>query len=136
MLVKEARAEELEWMKARNVFEIEKSDVCWQKTGAAPLSLRWVDTNKGSASHPRYRSRLVAREIRRGKHRVLPDAELFSAMPPLEALKSLCSLMCTRKRGRGGGQLKMAFWDVSRAHLYGTTQRELFTELPEELARE
>ena len=53
MLVKEARAEELEWMKARNVFEIEKSDVCWQKTRAAPLSLPWVDTNKGSASRPR-----------------------------------------------------------------------------------
>ena len=57
-------------------------------------------------------------------------------MPPLEALKSLWSLMCTRKRSRRGGQLKMAFWDVSHAHLYGTTQRELFTELPEELARE
>ena len=85
-LVAEARQEEIEWMQLREVFEVVKADVCWTTTGKAPMTLRWVDTNKGDRQHPRYRSRLVAREIRRGKTRVLPDAQLFSAMPPLEAM--------------------------------------------------
>ena len=62
-LVDAARQEEIEWMKLREVFEIVKADVCWQTTGKAPMTLRWVDTNKGDKLHPRYRSRLVAREI-------------------------------------------------------------------------
>ena len=67
---------------------------------------------------------------------MLPDAQLFSAMPPLEGMKALCSLCVTRRVSRRGHQLKIGLFDVSRAHLYGLAQRELYTELPEELARE
>jgi len=133
--VQEARREEIEWMQHRKVFEVVKADLCWKDTGKAPMSLRWVDTNKGDSTRPRYRSRLVAREVRRGKTRVLPDAMLFSAMPPLEAMKGLASLLVTRKKSRRGKTLKIGLWDVSRAHLYGVTQRLVYTELPEELAR-
>jgi len=98
--VQEARREEIEWMQHRKVFEVVKADLCWKDTGKAPMSLRWVDTNKGDSTRPRYRSRLVAREVRRGKTRVLPDAMLFSAMPPLEAMKGLASLLVTRKKSR------------------------------------
>ena len=120
-------------MQTREVFEIVKADVCWQTTGKAPMTLRWVDTNKGDKQHPRYRSRLVAREIRRGKTRVLQDAQLFSAMPPLEAMKALCSLMMTRQVSKQKKPPKVGFCDVSRAHLYGITQRGLFVDLPDEL---
>eukprot|EP00975_Prorocentrum_lima_P003347 736368-Prorocentrum_lima.AAC.1 len=30
----------------------------------------------------------------------------------------------------------MGVWDVSRAHFYGTCQREIYANLPEELARD
>ena len=133
--VKEARREEIEWMQQRKVFEIVKADVCWKETGKAPMSLRWVGTKKGDSQRPRYRSGLVAREIRRGPVRVLPDAQLFSAMPPLEAMKGLASLVVARQKSSRGSLLKLGLWDVSRAHLYGVTQRVVYTELPEELAK-
>ena len=135
-LVRAARDEEVQWMETRKVFEIEKADVCWRETGRKPVTLKWVDTDKGDWRRPRYRSRLVAREIRRGKQRALPDAMLFSAMPPLEAMKGLCSLLVTRQRSEVRRKpLKIGIWDVSRAHLYGVAQRNIFTEVPEELAK-
>ena len=33
--------------------------------GRSPITVRWVDVNKGDDESPNYRSRLVAREIRR-----------------------------------------------------------------------
>ena len=35
------------------------------RTGKAPIAVRWIDTNKGDDDCPNYRSRLVAREIRK-----------------------------------------------------------------------
>ena len=51
------------------------------------VTLKWVDVDKGGAGQPNYRSRLVAREVRWKGQRVLSDAQLFSSMPPLDALK-------------------------------------------------
>ena len=59
-------------------------------------------------------------------------SELFSSTPPLEAVKLLCSLMVTLGRSPRGLPLKLGFWDVSRAHLYGEAQRDLFIRLPAE----
>ena len=51
--------------------------------GARAVSLRWIDTDKGDAGRPNYRSRLVVREIQRAtKTSDVPSAaELFSGMP-------------------------------------------------------
>ena len=50
------------------------------QTGRNPVGLKWIDTNKGSAEAPLYRSRLVRTEVR---HKGVEPT--FSATPPLEA---------------------------------------------------
>ena len=57
--------------------------------GAKTVSLRWVDTDKGDVDRHNYRSRVVAREIKKAmkKSYVPSAAELFSGMPPLESVK-------------------------------------------------
>eukprot|EP00971_Amphidinium_carterae_P271054 5378870-Amphidinium_carterae.1 len=56
-------------------------------------------------------------------------------MPPLEATKMLCSLCMTLEASPKGKPLKLALWDISRAHLYGDAQRDLYVELPPEDAQ-
>ena len=61
--------------------------------------------------NPRYRSRLVVREVKKSQNqRVLSDAQLFAAMPPLEQLKLQCSILVSKKRSKRGGKLKMRFY--------------------------
>ena len=121
-------------MHHRGVFEPCGESVCWKATGRAPLRTRWVDANKGDELRAKYRSRLVAMEIKRAKKpsEQMSASELFSSTPPLEAVKLLCSLMVTLGRSPRGLPLKLGLWDVSRAHLYGEAQRDLFVRLPEE----
>eukprot|EP00971_Amphidinium_carterae_P085084 1683267-Amphidinium_carterae.1 len=90
--------------------------------------MKWVDTDKGDEERPNYRSRLVCREVKRAKKpgEQLKASELFSSMPPLEAIKTLCSLCMSQGVSRQGKPLKLALWDISRAHLYGDAQRDLY----------
>ena len=46
-LVEEARKEEIGFMQGRNIWSLRPIEDCWQDTGKAPVSVRWVDTNKG-----------------------------------------------------------------------------------------
>jgi len=137
-LVREAREEEMAWMRRREVYEPCEESACWRSTGRSPwrgpLRCRWVDTNKGDSQKPKYRSRLVAMEIKKAKkpEEQLSASELFSSTPPLEAVRLLCSLMITLGKSPRGLPLKLGFWDISRAHLYGKAQRELFIRLPAE----
>eukprot|EP00959_Pyramimonas_sp_CCMP1952_P306395 6412432-Pyramimonas_sp.AAC.1 len=61
------------------------------ENGKRAVTLECIDTNKDDRTQPRYRSRLVAREIKKAmRPEDRPDqAELFSAMPPLEAFKAM-----------------------------------------------
>ena len=53
---------------------------CYKVTGKAPIGVRWIDTNKGDAGNPDYRSRLAAQEINMGTRE-----DLFAAAtPPLK----------------------------------------------------
>eukprot|EP00971_Amphidinium_carterae_P143628 2845759-Amphidinium_carterae.1 len=65
----------------------------------------------------------------------LKESELFSTMPPLEAIKTLCSLCMSLGVFPKGKQLKLALWDICRAHLYGDAQRDLYVDLPPEDSR-
>ncbi len=57
---------------------------------------------------------------------------LFSAMPPLEGVKMLCSMLTTFQVNRRARRpLKLKLYDISRAHLYGEAQRNIFVTLPE-----
>ena len=103
---------------------------CWERTGRPPITLKWVDRNKGDSVKENYRSHLVVREIKKAGQK-LEDHELYSAMPPLEALKVLCSLMTTLKVSSKGKKLHMRLIDISRAHFYGESRRDVYTNLPE-----
>ena len=59
------------------------------QTERDPFGLKWIDTNKGSAEAPRYRSRLVCTEVR---HKGVEP--IFSATSPLETLRILLGVAC------------------------------------------
>ena len=86
--VEAARHEEIEWLRTRGIWEKVPVKQCLAETGKKPISVRWVDTNKGDDENELYRSRLVVLELRK-KNTTLTAAELFSAMPPNEAMKAL-----------------------------------------------
>ncbi len=94
MVIKE-RMEEIAEFRKHNVYTKVPVQVCRDRTGKGPIGVRWVDVNKGDKQNPEYRSRLVAKEIRREKRE-----DLFAATPPLDAKKALFALPVTE--GVGG----------------------------------
>ena len=86
-LVEKARQVEMDTFKKYGAYEKRPIKECWEKTGKAPIGVKWVDTNKGDAVNPEYRCRLVAKEIKHDKRE-----DLFVATPLLEAKKLLFSL--------------------------------------------
>ena len=126
----EARQEELGWVHKQKIYVPVDEAECWANTGKAPITLKWVDRNKGDSVKENYRSRLVVREVKKAGQK-LEDHELYSAMPPLEALKVLCSLMTSMKVSRAGRPLLLKLIDISRAHFYGESKRNVYTNLPE-----
>ena len=94
-LVRAARAKELEYFNAKQVWQKRPVGEARRVTGKPPISVRWVDVNKGDNQCPNIRSRLVARQIRQAGE----DA-IFAPTPPLEALRSILSLATTDFVGR------------------------------------
>ena len=62
-LVRAARQEELEYADRYGIWDEVPTQECRDQTKAAPISTRWVDTNKGDEARPNYRSRLVVQEF-------------------------------------------------------------------------
>ena len=127
--VKEARKTEIEFVEGMKVWKAVP-----RTKDMKVISTRWVDINKGDRANPNYRSRLVARELKKDTL-----SELFAAMPPLAALKVLLSLAVTKfKPNEKGvlcedpGQEVLGFLDVKRAHFCSAATREIFVELPAE----
>ena len=79
---------------------------------------------------------LCAREYKTKKqgkiHRALPASQLFSAMPPLEAVKMLVSIMMSVSVSNKGKPLKLRHNDISSAHFQETAQRLIYIRLPAE----
>ncbi len=92
-LAHEARAKELKYFCDKGVWRKRPKHEARQKTGRGPISVRWVDVNKGDDLNPRYRSRLVARQLRAHDR---SGASFFAPTPPLEALRTVLSLAATR----------------------------------------
>ena len=63
--VEAARREEVGYMQKRGIWSEMPIEECWQKTCRAPISIRWVDTDKGIDGHVDVRSRLLARDFQR-----------------------------------------------------------------------
>ena len=125
--VNKARLEEISFMEKRGMWDLRPITECYAKTGKAPMSVRWVDTNKGDRIKMLIRSRLVARDFR-GMDKGRDD--LFAATPPLEAKRMLFSRAATKRYD--GRWRKLMFIDVKKAHLYPECDDEVYIELPPE----
>ena len=134
-LAKAARLEEIAFMKKIGLYEEVPVEECWEKTGKAPTSTRWVDVNKGTVEKPDARCRLVARDFTPKGEKDRED--LFAAMPPLESKKLLFQKAIRENRERrrkGQDGIKLMFIDVKKAHLYGVVPEgeHAYIELPGE----
>ena len=126
-LTRAARMEELTFMKSWQVWDTVPVSLCWKALGKPPLGGKWVDVNKGDSDNPLIRSRYVAKEIAMSK-----DLEFFAATPPLEALRMLLSMAATGG-ARGSGK-KLMVLDARKAHLHAMCEREVYVQLPPEVA--
>lgn len=102
----------------------------FKKTGKGPMSIRWVDRNKGSVSNIDIRCRLVARDFK-GNDKDRDD--LFAETPPLEAKRMLISRAATRRKD--GRYRKLMFIDAKEAHLNPKCEGDVYVSLPEECGR-
>ena len=97
---------------------------------------------EGRVSWPRRRGNAScsseggAREYKKQKQgkiqRALLASQLFSAVPPLEAVKALVPIMMSVSWSNAGKPLKFRHDDISRAHVQGTAQRLVYVRLPAE----
>ena len=136
-LVDAARKKEIDYFKSKGVWEIR--DVSEAKAlGKNPISVRWVDVNKGDDSTPNMRSRLVARQIRG------PGQDsVFAPPPPLAALGTVLSLAVSQIDGEkqksweaeSEQRMQLSFIDISRAYFNAKTDPDdpTYVQLPSEL---
>ena len=135
-LVLTVRREEIEWVHSDDVHEIVPMQEC-KNAGKKLLELIWVDTDKSEdPTHKTIRSRPCAREYKTKKQDTIQRAflasQLFSAMPPLEAVKALVSIMMSVSWSSTGKPLKLKHYDISRAHFQGTAQRLVYIRFASE----
>ena len=121
--VRKARAEEVDYMKTKKLWEVVPRS---RAEGKRVVSVKWVDTNKGTEEKPMIRSRLVARDFRAADK---DREDLFAATPPWELKKLLMSQVANRG---GGRRRKMLLIDVKKAHLNPECKEEVYVELPDE----
>jgi hypothetical protein len=119
-LVDAARAKELEYFASKGVWIKRPKAEAFQKTGRPPISVRWVDVNKGDDQCPKYRSRLVARQLKATDQ---SGESFFSPTPPLEALRAVLSLATTstgqyspNRNPKHPDRTQVSMVDISRAY--------------------
>ena len=138
-LCRAARQKEIDYFKSKGVWEIRSIDEAIRRMGRRPISVRWVETNKGDDGHPNIRSRLVAREVRTPGQ----DA-IFAPMPPLESLRMILSMASTTFRGQewtpdwnpdSEQRTQILIIDISRAYFNAKTSDDdpIYVELPPEM---
>ena len=136
-LVKRAREVELEFFRDKCVWVKRHITECVARTGHMPVSVKWVDCNKGDDENPNYRSRLVARQFR------MPGEDaVFAPTPPLEALRTILSLAATRLKGdsrlcrdpTSNRRIQISLLDVKRAYFNASCSEgePTYVQLPPE----
>ena len=118
--------DELEYV-AKHVFVAVPVAEAKNDVAGKIIGTRWVNCNKGDASNPDVRCRLVAQEVAQEA-----DASFYAATPPLEAKRVLFSQWAT-EQSRGGKLLKLSFVDIRKAYFNGLPTRSLYIRLPMEL---
>jgi hypothetical protein len=95
-----------------------------------------VDVNKGDDTTPNYRSRLVAKDIRKKG-----EETIFAPTPPLESLRAILSLAATPdlwmskvSQWEGEDRVQVSFIDISRAYFNARTDpsKPVYVQLPPE----
>ncbi len=119
-LVRAARHKELQYFNQKGVWKKVSKQIARSRSGRSPISVRWVDVNKGDEQNPNYRSRLVARQLKAHDH---SGNTYFAPAPPLEALRTVISLAMTRIGDHrpdwnpaSPTRTQLSFIDVSRAY--------------------
>ena len=106
--------------------------------GRCPISVRWVETNKGDDASPIIRSRFVDREIR-----TAGQDSIFAPTPPLESLRMVISLAASTLSAQGwtpnwdpdsNERTQILMVDISRAYFNAKTSDDdpVYVELPDE----
>ena len=136
-LVKAARRRELEYFAAKSVWRKVPRGDAQRYQGKPPITVKWVDVNKGDDESPNYRSRLVAREVRQAW-----ESSIFSPTPPLESLRSILSLAATDipgvlehdRRPESPTRTQVSVIDIARAYFNAKVDPEhpVYVELPAE----
>jgi hypothetical protein len=131
-LVRSARQVEIGWVHDINLYDkVPRSEA--RAKGIKPITVRWVDVNKGDRRKYNIRCRLVGRELKAKTREALLAHELFSAMPPWEAIKALMSLLVSDGlETENDEELELGIFDISRAHFMPKAKRELYIEIPAE----
>ena len=94
-LVAGARKKEPQYFDDKEVWDLRPISECRRLTGKSPVTVRWVDVNKGCGLKPNVTSRLAARQIRQAG-----EESRFAPTSPLEALRSIISMVATNLPGR------------------------------------
>ena len=120
--VRKARQEEIDYVRNMKLYTKVPIEECYANIGRAPITVRWIDINKGDQTTPNYRSRLVAREINTHKR-----DDLFAGTPPLEALKCIVSIAASGSRGE-----VIMINDVGRAFFHPRARRDVYVQMADE----
>ena len=95
----------------------------FQQAGKHPISVKLVDTNKGDDEHRKYRSMLLAREIRR-----CGEDSIYAQTPRLDALRTILMLAATPELWApdwvpddGPHRMQVSCIDIARAYFNART---------------
>ncbi|CAK0826820.1 unnamed protein product [Prorocentrum cordatum] len=128
--VKAARRLEMDFMAQLGAWVYAREEDCQRELGRRPLSVRWVDIDKGDTDRPDCRSRLVVQETKAQSAIAGDDiGAVFAATPPLECLRLICSMAMSSDPSEGR---VLRFLDISRAHPHCEIKRAVYIKLPEE----
>ena len=116
-LVKAARDEEMVEYEQHQVYSKRPISECIRVTGKKPIGSKWIDINKGDVSNPNYRSRFVAKEIKREA-----SDDMSEPTPPHEAKNRFFSMALTQFAGGRAkamhGTLKLLFIYMCAGHTF------------------
>ena len=137
-LCRAARATELEYFKSKEVWTARRISEALKRTGRPPITVRWVEVNKGDDLNPKIRSRLVAREIRMHGQ----DA-IFAPTPPLGSLRMVLSHASTQLPGepqkvwdgKHEDRQMVFFMDISRAYFNAKVKEDepVYVDFPPDM---
>ena len=97
---------------------------CATPTKPDPLSFETLDDQEEDA---------FAEEGTSATKNAMGTTSMFAGTPPLEAFKLMMVLWCSLQRSSANLPLKLGVYDVTKAHLYGLAEREVYVQPPEDV---